>query len=122
MNAGEYRVVVIGGGGVGKSVRFGPTSPTLQHGPLLPLSHLSMQALTIQFVKNHFILEYVPSHGIAHPPTLTYRYDPTIEDSYRKQIRVDDETAVLDVLDTAGQEEYSAMREQVCPPRPPLFY
>jgi len=47
-------------------------------------------------VKNHFILEY----------------DPTIEDSYRKQIRVDDETAVLDVLDTAGQEEYSAMREQ----------
>jgi GTPase KRas protein len=25
---------------------------------------------------------------------------------------VDDETALLDVLDTAGQEEYSAMREQ----------
>lgn len=39
-------------------------------------------------------------------------YDPTIEDSYRKQIRVDDTTAVIDILDTAGQEEYSAMREQ----------
>eukprot|EP01126_Amoeba_proteus_P056905 TRINITY_DN720_c0_g1_i4.p1 TRINITY_DN720_c0_g1~~TRINITY_DN720_c0_g1_i4.p1 ORF type:complete len:186 (-),score=22.91 TRINITY_DN720_c0_g1_i4:317-874(-) len=36
----------------------------------------------------------------------------TIEDSYRKQVRIDEETAVLEVLDTAGQEEYSAMREQ----------
>jgi GTPase KRas protein len=33
-------------------------------------------------------------------------------DSYRKQCIVDDEVALLDVLDTAGQEEYSAMREQ----------
>ena len=37
-------------------------------------------------------------------------YDPTIEDSYRKQVVVDDETCLLDILDTAGQEEYSAMR------------
>jgi GTPase KRas protein len=33
-------------------------------------------------------------------------------DSYRKQCVIDDELALLDVLDTAGQEEYSAMREQ----------
>lgn len=33
-------------------------------------------------------------------------------DSYRKQCNIDGETALLDVLDTAGQEEYSAMREQ----------
>ena len=33
-------------------------------------------------------------------------------DSYRKQCIIDDEVALLDVLDTAGQEEYSAMREQ----------
>lgn len=33
-------------------------------------------------------------------------------DSYRKQCDIDDEVALLDVLDTAGQEEYSAMREQ----------
>jgi hypothetical protein len=39
-------------------------------------------------------------------------YDPTIEDSYRKQCVIDEEVALLDVLDTAGQEEYSAMREQ----------
>ena len=33
-------------------------------------------------------------------------------DSYRIQCIIDDEVALLDVLDTAGQEEYSAMREQ----------
>ena len=36
----------------------------------------------------------------------------TFTDSYRKQCVIDDEVALLDVLDTAGQEEYSAMREQ----------
>jgi GTPase KRas protein len=39
-------------------------------------------------------------------------YDPTIEDSYRKRCVIDNEVALLDVLDMAGQEEYSAMREQ----------
>lgn len=39
---------------------------------------------------------------------LTY----VVTDSYRKQCVIDDEVALLDVLDTAGQEEYSAMREQ----------
>eukprot|EP00731_Ephydatia_muelleri_P029701 Em0021g224a len=68
----EYKLVVVGGGGVGKS------------------------ALTIQFIQSHFVEEY----------------DPTIEDSYRKQCVIDDEVAVLDILDTAGQEEFSAMREQ----------
>lgn len=36
----------------------------------------------------------------------------TCADSYRKQCVIDEEVALLDVLDTAGQEEYSAMREQ----------
>lgn len=52
----EYKLVVVGGGGVGKS------------------------ALTIQFIQSHFVEEY----------------DPTIEDSYRKQCVIDDEVAVLD--------------------------
>lgn len=68
----EYKLVVVGGGGVGKS------------------------CLTIQLIQSHFVDEY----------------DPTIEDSYRKQCVIDEEVALLDVLDTAGQEEYSAMREQ----------
>jgi GTPase KRas protein len=68
----EYKLVVVGDGGVGKS------------------------ALTIQLIQNLFVEEY----------------DPTIEDSYRKQVVIDGETCLLDILDTAGQEEYSAMRDQ----------
>jgi len=67
-----YKIVVVGGGGVGKS------------------------AITIQFIQSYFVTDY----------------DPTIEDSYTKQCVIDDTVAKLDILDTAGQEEFSAMREQ----------
>ncbi|KAJ3114899.1 Ras GTPase ras2 [Physocladia obscura] len=40
------------------------------------------------------------------------KYDPTIEDSYRKQVVIDNEPCILEVLDTAGQEEYTALRDQ----------
>merc|ERR1711974_220128 len=53
-------------------------------------------ALTIQLCSNHFVEEY----------------DPTIEDSYRKQVVIDDETCLLEILDTAGQEEFTALRDQ----------
>ncbi len=39
-------------------------------------------------------------------------YDPTIEDSYRKQVVVDGKSCMLEVPDTAGQEEYTALRDQ----------
>lgn len=39
-------------------------------------------------------------------------YDPTLEDSYRRQCVVDNEPCLLEILDTAGQEEYVALREQ----------
>ncbi|KNC97510.1 small GTP-binding protein domain, partial [Spizellomyces punctatus DAOM BR117] len=39
-------------------------------------------------------------------------YDPTIEDSYRKQVVIDELPCILEVLDTAGQEEYTALRDQ----------
>ncbi|KAJ3224124.1 Ras GTPase ras2 [Chytriomyces hyalinus] len=39
-------------------------------------------------------------------------YDPTIEDSYNKQVVIDDQPCNLEVLDTAGQEEYTALRDQ----------
>ncbi|XP_044735149.1 ras-like protein 2 [Chrysoperla carnea] len=67
-----YKLVIVGGGGVGKS------------------------AITIQFIQSYFVTDY----------------DPTIEDSYTKQCVIDDIPAKLDILDTAGQEEFSAMREQ----------
>jgi Ras-related protein M-Ras len=53
-------------------------------------------ALTIQFFQKMFIQDY----------------DPTIEDSYIQHAEVDGQWCVMDVLDTAGQEEFSAMREQ----------
>lgn len=47
-----------------------------------------------------------------HPFLLTFfQLDPTIEDSYRKTIQVDDQTILLDILDTASIEEFSAMRD-----------
>jgi len=53
-------------------------------------------ALTIQFFQKMFVEDY----------------DPTIEDSYIQHVEVDRQVCVLDVLDTAGQEEFSALREQ----------
>eukprot|EP00483_Globobulimina_turgida_P001924 UN01926 len=73
MNIPEYKIVVLGGGGVGKST------------------------LTIRLLTDNFLDEY----------------DPTIEDSYRKQICLDDNKPILlDILDTAGQEEFASMRDQ----------
>ncbi|KAM6036735.1 GTP-binding protein Rit2 isoform 2-T2 [Theristicus caerulescens] len=34
------------------------------------------------------------------------------EDAYKTQVRIDDEPAYLDILDTAGQAEFTAMRDQ----------
>lgn len=52
-------------------------------------------ALTIRLTQSEFANEY----------------DPTIEDSYRYYCTIDDTPASLDILDTAGQEEYSSMRD-----------
>ncbi|KAJ5070029.1 ras-like protein [Anaeramoeba ignava] len=67
----NFKVVIIGIGGVGKS------------------------ALTLQFVHRKFV----------------DAYEPTIEDIYRRQIELDDEVYVLDLLDTAGQEEFSVIHD-----------
>lgn len=53
-------------------------------------------ALTLQLVKQQFCEEY----------------DPTIEDSHRKQVEIDGEVNMLEIFDTAGQEELSALRDQ----------
>lgn len=67
----EYKVVVLGSGGVGKS------------------------ALTVKFVSGTFM----------------EKYDPTIEDFYRKEIEVDGAPSVLEILDTAGTEQFASMRD-----------
>ena len=56
-----------------------------------------------------------PFCALRHTPQKLLRmgaHKAQNADSYRKQCVIDDEVALLDVLDTAGQEEYSAMREQ----------
>jgi len=52
-------------------------------------------SLTVQFVQGIFI----------------ECYDPTIEDSYRKQVEVDGRQFMLEILDTAGTEQFPAMRD-----------
>jgi hypothetical protein len=44
----------------------------------------------------------VPLFLFAYPSVLVTEYDPTIENSYRTTITVDDEPCLLEVLDTAG--------------------
>jgi small GTP-binding protein len=39
-------------------------------------------------------------------------YDPTIEDSYQISTYIEGSLSILDILDTSGQEEYSAMQDQ----------
>merc|ERR1711871_228754 len=68
--AEEFKIVVVGAGGVGKS------------------------GLTLQFCAGK----------------CPKRYDPTIEDSYRKTTEIDGKPCTLDILDTAGQEEYAMLR------------
>lgn len=67
----EYKLIVLGAGGVGKS------------------------CLTVQYISS----QYIDS------------YDPTIEDSYNKIINIDNRIVELEILDTAGIEQFTAMRE-----------
>jgi GTPase SAR1 family protein len=64
-------------------------------------------ALTIQFIQSHFVDEYDPTiEGTSHTRLFFGPAHLFSLDSYRKQCVIDDEVALLDVLDTAGQEEY----------------
>ncbi|KAK3508408.1 hypothetical protein QTP70_028159 [Hemibagrus guttatus] len=75
----EYKLVMLGEGGVGKS------------------------AIIMQFISHRFPEDHDPTIG-----GITNR----IKDAYKTQIRIDDEPANLDILDTAGQAEFTAMRDQ----------
>ncbi|EGF78717.1 hypothetical protein BATDEDRAFT_13091 [Batrachochytrium dendrobatidis JAM81] len=52
--------------------------------------------LTVRFLKDEF----------------TNEYDPTIEENYRKNVTVDKSVCTAYIIDTAGQHEYKALRDQ----------
>ncbi|KAJ3323364.1 Ras GTPase [Boothiomyces sp. JEL0866] len=52
--------------------------------------------LTVRFLKDEF----------------TNEYDPTIEENYRKNVTVDSSQCTAYIIDTAGQHEYKALRDQ----------
>eukprot|EP00096_Caligus_rogercresseyi_P012785 TRINITY_DN546_c0_g1_i1.p1 TRINITY_DN546_c0_g1~~TRINITY_DN546_c0_g1_i1.p1 ORF type:complete len:207 (+),score=92.47 TRINITY_DN546_c0_g1_i1:172-792(+) len=52
-------------------------------------------ALTLQFMYDEFVEDY----------------EPTKADSYRKKVVLDGEDVQIDILDTAGQEDYAAIRD-----------
>ncbi|KNC52707.1 Ras-1 [Thecamonas trahens ATCC 50062] len=68
----EYKLMLLGDGGVGKS------------------------SLIVRYTHKMFVEEL----------------DPTIEDSYRKSVIIDDEAGLIDVLDTAPQEHLSARNDR----------
>jgi len=63
---------------------------------LVGVGGVGKSCLTIQYISNKFVDDY----------------DPTLEDSYRKQVNIDSEEVILDIFDTAGQEDFSAVRDQ----------
>jgi GTPase SAR1 family protein len=78
-----------------------------------PFPGVGKSALTIQFIQSHFVDEYDPTieggWWSKYPYQLYFSWRSSFRmatDSYRKQCVIDDEVALLDVLDTAGQEEY----------------
>lgn len=52
-------------------------------------------ALTLQFMYDEFVEDY----------------EPTKADSYRKKVVLDGDECQIDILDTAGQEDYAAIRD-----------
>jgi small GTP-binding protein len=64
------------------------------HVSVLGTGGVGKSALTLRFVRDFFV----------------QNWDPTIEDAYRKPVEVDGETCTLDILDTAGQDDFESLR------------
>ena len=87
---------MVGNGGVGKS------------------------ALTLQFMYDEFVEDYEPTKDsflVIQTPIIILNhlnvYSKTLvkADSYRKKVIFDGQEAQIDILDTAGQEDYAAIRD-----------
>lgn len=95
-----HKVIMVGSGGVGKS------------------------ALTLQFMydevsskvnccRNRLMHSSRRTSTAGSMSLLQFveDYEPTKADSYRKKVVLDGEEVQIDILDTAGQEDYAAIRD-----------
>merc|ERR1712119_75238 len=73
----------------------GGSSPSLHKVIMVGSGAVGKSALTLQFMYDEFVEDY----------------EPTKADSYRKKVVVDTEECQVDILDTAGQEDYAAIRD-----------
>ncbi|CAE6421393.1 unnamed protein product [Rhizoctonia solani] len=85
----QWRVTALGDGAVGKT------------------------SIAVQFTLHSFtgkLMHSAVEMSLISP--FPEAYDPTIEDAYRKQTIVDGSVCHIEIVDTAGQEEYSTLRDQ----------
>lgn len=72
-----------------------PVNPPLHKVIMVGNGGVGKSALTLQFMYDEFVEDY----------------EPTKADSYRKKVVLDGQEAQIDILDTAGQEDYAAIRD-----------
>ena len=70
-------------------------SPLLHKVIMVGSGSTGKSALTLQFMYDEFVEDY----------------EPTKADSYQKKIVLDGEEVQIDILDTAGEEDYAAIRD-----------
>jgi len=63
---------------------------------LIGAAGVGKSCLTLQYISKQYMEDY----------------DPTIEDSYSKSVTLDGEDVLFDIFDTAGCEDFSAIRDQ----------
>lgn len=73
----------------------GTSSQSLHKVIMVGSGGVGKSALTLQFMYDEFVEDY----------------EPTKADSYRKKVVLDGEEVQIDILDTAGQEDYAAIRD-----------
>ncbi|THH16829.1 hypothetical protein EW146_g3872 [Bondarzewia mesenterica] len=76
------------------------------------LSNFSSLSLTERADMDSWRVAVLGDGGVGKTALAVQTYDPTIEDAYRKQLVVDNRMCFVEVIDTAGQEEYAALRDQ----------
>ena len=77
------------------SNKKGASSSSLHKVIMVGSGGVGKSALTLQFMYDEFVEDY----------------EPTKADSYRKKVVLDGEEVQIDILDTAGQEDYAAIRD-----------